>query len=91
VPIEELTFSNNVVINPDGAGGYIATVKNIVAKNFDKKYTMQIGDVTVTCSALSYVYKVVSEGTAKHSLSLYNLAVAIYNYNVAADNYFNPA
>lgn len=65
---------------------YVASVENIVAKHLDYAYQVQIGEDIVTYSALSYVYEIVSN--AETPAALYNLVVALYNYNVAANTYF---
>ena len=65
---------------------YVATVINVVAKHFDTTYTVTIGEDVVHYSALSYVYEIVKDDT--QSSALHNLAVALYNYNVAANEYF---
>lgn len=65
---------------------YYVEIKNIVSSALDKTHTIVLDGVTVECSALSYVYSVLSSDDAPESLQ--NLVKALRVYNATADTYF---
>ncbi len=83
--INAINVSGAVVKHYEG-NVYVATIENVVAKYLDNTYTVQIGEDVVNYSALSYVYQTVADNSTP--ANLYNLVVALYNYNVAANAYF---
>lgn len=67
----------------DDNGTYIA-VHNITPGNFDKQYVITVGNVTVSnASVFSYLYTALSYNRTE----LYDIAYALYAYNLAAENY----
>ena len=69
-------------------GYYYVEVPDIAAPLLDTTHTICIGDsYTTECSALSYAYRIFE--AAPNNAALVNLAKALYNYNVAANAFFN--
>ena len=61
---------------------------DIAAKNLDDAHTFTAGEVTVICSALSYVNNVLNKADTMHE-KLVTLCKALYAYNAAANVYFS--
>ena len=63
-------------------------LSNIAAKELDEVHTFTAGDVTVECSALSYVNAVLNEADTLNE-NLVAVCKALYAYNEAANIYFS--
>jgi hypothetical protein len=91
--ISEYTFMlGTQKLTPVYKGGeYVVKIENIAANDLDTKYSVKIGKgedaMTVTCSALSYAYSVLTN--LPENTDLCNLVKAMYLYNDAANEYFN--
>lgn len=83
--LDQITHSDNVTVKNVGENKYVAIIKNISAKNLDNELEITIGNDTMTLSAISYVKTAIE---ATDNAEVYNVAVAIYNYNLAANAYF---
>ena len=59
---------------------------SVAAKDLNREYEISMGGYTLTYCALTYVATVVN--TEGANVNLQNLVKALYNYSVAADNYF---
>jgi len=68
---------------------YYVEIPNIAAQDLDKRFEVQIGAHSKSICALSYAYLVLSGNVADNSLV--NAMRALYLYNFAAQNYFNPS
>ena len=89
-----VTAENEVTVKVDGNEAQIKTednkkfieITNIAAKDLDRVYEITIGDnYKIRCSALTYVYEIVSKGDNN---ALNDTVKALYAYNRAADEYF---
>ncbi|MCQ2434276.1 MAG: hypothetical protein MJ062_03450 [Oscillospiraceae bacterium] len=67
---------------------YAVDVFNIAAKDLDETHTVQVGDCTITYSALSYVNAVHKNPP---TAAMDNLVKALYLYWEAAEAYFSTA
>lgn len=86
--IHQLDASN---IDP-ATGKHYVDIRNVAAQYLDYMYVVTVSDgnnntYTVTYSALSYVRSIIRDGGV--SQSMMDLAVKIYLYNQAANNYFD--
>jgi hypothetical protein len=64
--------------------GYFLETDGIAAKNLDTMFTFQVGDISVSYGAMTYVYNMLN----RNDPLTVNLVKAIYGYHVAAKNYF---
>lgn len=69
----------------DEQGRYYLEIPDISAKDLDETHLFTIGGYSVTASALSYAYAVLSGNYDEH---LQNLVKALYLYSMAANEYF---
>ncbi len=67
-------------------GLYYIEVPDISAKDLSIVHTLEVGDYSLTFSALSYAYSTLKENK---NVDLCNAVKALYKYNEAANAYFN--
>ena len=87
--IASYTFTvDGAEVTPVLRGGlYYVELKNISAKELDGAHTITAGNITLTYSALSYVYNVLNKADTLNPL-LVEASKALYLYNQAANAYF---
>lgn len=80
--------NKDVTAQPFGGSMYYVEVPNIPAAELDLPHTVSINGTQVlsNVSALSYAYR--GLGNASYSQNLKETLMALYYYNVAANNYF---
>ncbi len=86
---------NEKVLTPNGkeiTGStetcYYVEVSGILASNLDMEFSVNIGNKTITTSAMAYARKVIETTGAQRDENLVNLMKSLYLYNQSADSYF---
>ncbi|MCR5149768.1 MAG: hypothetical protein K6B52_00905 [Clostridiales bacterium] len=71
---------------------YYVTIPNVSARDLDRMFTVYVLDANgysleVSCSAMNYVRTVLNSATASRSLK--DVCIKLYDYAMAANDYFN--
>ena len=86
--IEDYTFlADGKTVRPQASGGqYFIELSDIVAKDLDRMYTVNLGSISIDYSGLSYVNQIMNWSAAPENMV--DTAKALYVYAMAANAFF---